>query len=60
MGAYGGEHVFVLWLNHALMEMVRCLHDPKSICENGVIVTSLYPLMIVRAIMQFVVCCMEI
>ena len=22
-----GEQVFVLWLNHALMGMVRCLHD---------------------------------
>ncbi len=50
----GGEHVFVLWLNHALIEMVRCLHNPAKIQDRAIIIGRLYPVMIVRAIMQFV------
>jgi hypothetical protein len=50
----GGERVFVLWLNHVLIEMVRCLHDPAEIQDRAIIIGRLYPVMIVRAIMQFV------
>jgi hypothetical protein len=49
-----GERVFMLWLNHALIEIVRCLHDPAEIKDRAIIIGRLYPVMIVRAIMQFV------
>ncbi len=50
----GGKRVFVLWLNHALMRMVRCLHDRVQILDRGIDVVAMYPMMIVRAILQFV------
>ncbi len=46
--------MFVLWLNHALMGMVRCLHDRVQILDRGIDVVAMYPMMIVRAILQFV------
>ncbi len=49
-----GEQVFVLWLNHALMGMVRCLHDQAQILDRGIDIVAMYPMMIVRAILRFV------
>jgi hypothetical protein len=50
----GGGGVFVLWLNHTLMGMVRCLHDRAQILDRGIDVVAMYPMMIVRAILRFV------
>jgi hypothetical protein len=50
----GGEQVFVLWLNHNLMGMVRCLHDQAQILDRGIDVVAMYPMMIVRAILRFI------